>query len=90
MELRFDDDRRGRAESLDGNILTFESDRAFAPGAPIRFEASPAGESRALEGRSVSSKRVAPEAFVVRMRFVNLTREDRRLLIAALVTSPER
>ncbi|MGB5812080.1 MAG: hypothetical protein WBG86_16210 [Polyangiales bacterium] len=85
MEVRFDDGQLGTARQLDGNILTLEGPRAFAPGAPIRFVASPLGEVRSYEGRTLGSKRLDDdERFVVRMRFVNLTREDRAMLTEAL------
>lgn len=61
-------------------MLTFRSRRAFAPGSPIRFAISFDGEERLYEGRAIGSKRVESDSFEVRMRFVNLRRDDRVFL----------
>ncbi len=74
-------------ESFDGANLSFVGPRAFAPGAPIRFVAMLDTETRSFEGRSLGSRRTA-DGFLVRMRFVNLTRRDREAL-AAVHEAPE-
>lgn len=83
MKLRLATGEEGEATAIDGNLLTFLSPRAFAPGAPIHF--STLGEAeRSLEGRTIGSKRVEDGRFEVRMRFVNLRREDREVLLREL------
>ena len=75
---------KGELRAVDGNQATLESPRAFAPGAPLQFTVELAGAARSLEGRTIGSKRLADGAFVVRLRFVNLRRDVRQLLEAAL------
>ncbi len=83
MKLRLATGEEGEATAIEGNLLTFLSPRAFAPGAPIRF--STLGEAeRSFEGRTIGSKRVEDGRFEVRMRFVNLRREDREVLLREL------
>ena len=57
---------------MDGTVATLLSPRAFAPGSPIRLRVEQDGEERALEGRTIGSKRVHGERYEVRLRFVNL------------------
>jgi hypothetical protein len=83
VKLRLATGEEGEATAIEGNLLTFLSPRAFAPGAPIRF--STLGEAeRSFEGRTIGSKRVEDGRFEVRMRFVNLRREDREVLLREL------
>ena len=80
MKIRLDGGEEGRATSFDGSTLTLRSPRAFAPGAPIHFCTVDLGEKRSFEGRTLGSKRVDDGRFEVRLRFVNLRRDDRELL----------
>lgn len=84
MKLWFDNGEDGEAKSLDGNILTLLSPRAFAPGSPIRFAVLKDEAERWFEGRTLGCKRVDDGRFEVRMRFVNLRRVDRELLLREL------
>ena len=84
MKVGLDSGEEGRAERLDGNVLTLLSPRAFAPGSPIRFSVVRNDGSLSLEGRTIGSKRIDPHHFEVRMRLVNLRRADRELLIREL------
>jgi hypothetical protein len=68
------------AQAFEGNLLTFLSPRAFAPGSPVSFAATTDSGARSFEGRAISSKRVDDAHFEVRMRFVNLRRGDRDFL----------
>ncbi len=76
----------GAAEicSLEGNVLIFVSPRAFALGAPIRFDARLGDRQQAFEGRTIGARRVEGDRFEIRMRFVNLRRGDRAALVAAM------
>ena len=89
MKVRFESGEDAEARHFDGNLLILSSPRAFAPGSPIRFTATTADDVRSFEGRAIGSKRVDEAHFEVRMRFVNLRREDRKLLLSPLVQLPE-
>jgi len=69
----------GTAESWDGTVLVVTSPRAFAPGAPLKIEHGELG----IEAKSIGSKRRDDGNFVVRVRVVNL-RRDQRLALDAL------
>jgi hypothetical protein len=84
MKIRLESGEDAEARAFDGNLLTLLSPRAFAPGSPIRFVATPDGEERHFEGRAIGSKRIDDSHFEVRMRFVNLRRGDRELLLTLL------
>ena len=84
MEMRLQSGDVAEARAFDGNLLTFWSPRAFAPGAPICFVVAADGGQRSLEGRAIGSKRVDDAYFEVQMRFVNLRRGDRELLMHRL------
>ena len=80
VQIRLDSGEDAEARTFDGALLTLLSPRAFAPGAPIRFTATTQADTRTFEGRAIGSKRVDDSRFEVRMRFVNLRRDDRELL----------
>ena len=84
MKVRLDTGDEGEAKSLDGNTMTLLSPRAFAPGSPIRFSVVLDDRKRSFEGRTIGSMRVAEGSFEVRLRFVNLRRSDRELLVSRL------
>jgi hypothetical protein len=84
MEIRLQSGEDAEARAFDGTLLTLLSPRAFAPGSPVRFTTTIEGEVRNFEGRTIGSKRVDDGRFEVRMRFVNLRRGDRELLIHRL------
>jgi hypothetical protein len=81
MNLRLESDEDAEARDFDGNQFTIWSPRAFAPGSPVRFVARFEEGERPLEGRAISSKRIDESQFEVRMRFVNLRRDDRQRLL---------
>lgn len=68
----------GTAESWDGAVLVVTSPRAFAPGAPVRLELGALG----VEGKALGSKKRDDGSFEVRLRAVNLRREQRAALDA--------
>jgi hypothetical protein len=84
MKIRLESGEEAEATAFDGALLTLRSPCAFAPGSPIRFAATTDAGDRSLEGRALGSKRVDDAHFEVRMRFVNLRREDRDLLLTQL------
>jgi len=85
VKLRLDSGEEAEARTLDGNLLTLRSPRAFAPGSPIRFRALfDDGGAQSFEGRTIGSKRAEDGGFDVRMRFVNLRRGDRERLATCL------
>ena len=86
MKLRLESGEDAEAIDFDRNLMKLLSPRAFAPGSPIRFRASSDAGDRIFEGRVLGAKRVDETHFEVRMRFVNLRREDRELLASRLGT----
>ena len=82
MKIRLESGEEADAQRFDGTSLTMLSPRPFAPGSPIRFALADDGEAAArnLEGRTIGSKRVDDALFEVKLRFVNLRREERELL----------
>lgn len=84
MKLRLESGEDADARAFDGSQFTFWSPRAFAPGSPVRFVARFEGGERPLEGRALGSKRVDEQQFEVRVRFVNLRRDDRQRLLEQL------
>ena len=81
MKVRLDSGEDAEARTFDGVVFTVWSPRAFAPGAPICFSATAEGDTRHFEGRVMGSKRIDDTHFEVRLRFVNLRRADRELLV---------
>ena len=84
MKLRLENGRDAVGLAFDGNLLRLTSPVAFAPGSPIRFKAIGEDGDRNFEGRVLRSKRVGEQGFEVRLRLVNLRREDRELLLRTL------
>ncbi|MBT8467224.1 MAG: hypothetical protein HKN10_17920 [Myxococcales bacterium] len=84
MKLRLESGHDAVGLAFDGNLLKLTSPVAFAPGSPIRFNAIVEAKERSFEGRVLGSKRVDDQAFEVRLRLVNLRREDRELLLTNL------
>jgi hypothetical protein len=73
--------------SFAGERLHLDCARAFAPGSPIVVDlVIPTRESSllTLEGRTLASKRRADGRFEVRLRLINLRREAREALAAAV------
>ncbi len=84
MRITLDAGGEGEASAFEGHVLRAILPRAFAPGAPVVFSVSLAGEARSLRGKSIGSKRREDGAFEVRMRMISLRREERAALEAAL------
>ena len=77
------DGGEGRALSFVGEVMTLTLARAYAPGQPMRCTVVIGDREMALDGRSVGSRKTPDGAFEVRVRLVNLRREDRDALRAA-------
>ena len=84
MQLRLESGQDAIGIAFDGNLLKLTSPAAFAPGSPIRFTATGGDGDRNFEGRVLGSKRLQGEQFEVRLRLVNLRRDDRELLLRTL------
>lgn len=69
-----------------GETLCFEGPRALAPGAPVVLEVARPEGPLTIEGRSLGSRRSAPDAtrFEIRARLVNMRKADREWLAAVL------
>jgi hypothetical protein len=75
----------GETIAWDGTVFVFRSPRAFAPGAPIRLSLALGEHTVELELKAIGSRRGEGESqFVVRGRAMNLRREARARLDAAL------
>ena len=79
------DRARGVARLLDGEarVLQLELDRAFAPGRPLSLDLSLAEPEAALltvRAKTISSVRIDAARFTVRVRLIELRREQRELL----------
>ncbi|HJK89091.1 MAG TPA: hypothetical protein RMH85_13955 [Polyangiaceae bacterium LLY-WYZ-15_(1-7)] len=66
----------GAFVAFDKGVLEVVSPAPFAPGAPLALEV----DGRALQAKSLGSKRQEDDRFRVRMRMINLRREDRLYL----------
>lgn len=75
--------------AFDGHVLSVDSPRPFAPGAPVSLAGRTAdgseGSEHRLEGRTIGSRRREDGRFEVRLRLVNLRRATRLALMASLV-----
>jgi len=71
----------GELLALSGENLEVVSPKAFAPGAPVRFEV----EEMELKGRCVKCKRGDDGRFELRLRMVNLRRAHRERLAALIL-----
>jgi len=84
VNLRLESGHDAVGLTFDGNLLKLSSPVAFAPGSPIRFIAKGMDGDRSLEGRVLRSKRKGEQQFEIRIRLVNLRRDDRELLLTTL------
>ena len=78
--LRVEGAGDGSALHMAGEVITLRLARAFAPGAPLRGVVALDGLEIAIEGRTVGSRKTSDGTFEVRVRLVNLRREDRERL----------
>jgi hypothetical protein len=75
----------GEVVAWDGTVFAFRSPRAFAPGAPVRLALVLGEHAVDLELKAIGSRRGEGEPlFLVRGRAMNLRREARAVLDAAL------
>jgi hypothetical protein len=66
--------------SFTRGILAAISERAHAPGSPIKVTIELPDGPLAIDSRSIGSKRRDDGSYDVRMRLINLRREDRERL----------
>jgi len=90
VPARFEAGFEGETLAFAGEILELCLPRAFAPGAPVRFDLAlpEIGEPLALAGRTIGSKRREDGRFHVRVRLTNLRREARLSLEALAAEAP--
>ncbi|QQR89873.1 MAG: hypothetical protein IPJ88_17155 [Myxococcales bacterium] len=83
-------DDHGQALGLSGEVIRIELPRAHAPGSPIAFVLEHDGGSMELNGRTIDcTKKDATEGmFRIRVRLVNLRREQRLMLDQLLSSAP--
>lgn len=85
VTLTLSSGEQGNVVSWDGTTLVFHSPRAFAPGAPVKLRLALADGPVDFELKSGGSRRAEGETlFIVRGRAMNLRRETRVRLDAAL------
>ena len=70
--------------SLVGEVLALRCDAPIAPGRPLGLVASIDGHEVQLHGKTIGSQRDIETGYFVRVRLVNLRRQDRALLEASL------
>ena len=84
VALRFGEALHGEGVAFEGNLLHAISPVAFAPGRPLEIEADVSGSHFSFRAKSLGSKRRPDERFDVRLRPVNLRREQKQALLQAL------
>lgn len=84
VHVRLEDGRAAEAVAFEDGQVVLLSPRAFAPGAPVAFEAALPEGPQALAGKTVRCRRRDDGRFEVRLRPVNLRRDQREALEAAL------
>jgi hypothetical protein len=84
VALRLSDGEFAEGVDLEGEKFALVSPRAFAPGAPVEMTAELAEGELQLVGKSLGSKRRSDGRFDVRVRLINLRREQRQQLHEAL------
>ncbi len=72
---------------FEGETLSFEGDRALAPGTPVTLRTTREdGSPLAIEGRALGSRKPSADAprFEIRARLINLSKHDREWLAKTL------
>lgn len=72
----------GTFEGLSGEVVETVLSRAFAPGAPVPMTILLPGDPIRLRAKTIGSKRRDDGRFAVRLRVIDLRREDRAKLEA--------
>lgn len=76
----------GHLVSWDGETMVLSASAAYAPGSPLEATLQLVDGPLRVEGRTKDSKRDASGAFSVRVRVINLRREDKARLQTAIST----
>jgi hypothetical protein len=85
VALRIGSDETGMALGWDGSTLQLTAAKAHPPGQPLELVLWPErANPLKLGARSLGSRRRSDDAFDVRVRLVNLSRESREQLAQAL------
>lgn len=84
LPVSVDGGATGSLVGLDGAHLRLVLDRPFAPGQPVSFRADAPDGPLALSGKCIGCKRQEGETFEVRLRPVDIRREQRAALVALL------
>lgn len=88
LPLTIGDGSVGHAVGLTRNLLEIVAERAYAPGRPLvlgmRLPGPAGGQEVTLRAKSLGSRRRSDGRFAVRLRLVDLRREQRALLERAL------
>jgi hypothetical protein len=89
VDVRFGDGSEGRALALEKTVLRAVGDNAYAPGRPLELVLQLDGEAVEVRGKAIGSKKRDDGRFDLRIRLVDLRRDDRGRLEAALGGSRE-
>jgi hypothetical protein len=87
IALRFETGEQGAQLAIDGEHVRASSSGAHAPGRPLVCEAQLPDRPVRFRAKSLGSRRREDGMFEVKMRAVDLRREDRERLVAALADS---
>ncbi|MBK8173048.1 MAG: hypothetical protein IPK60_22320 [Sandaracinaceae bacterium] len=79
-KVEFERGESGEVSSWDGSTMTVLASGPYAPGAPTRMKIHLETTAVDVEARAKDSKRVADGRFQVRLRVINLRREQLELL----------
>lgn len=84
LAIAFGDGTEGRVAGFEGTMLLAVGEKAYAPGRPLELVLKLEGGDARVRAKTIGSKRREDGAFDVRMRLVDLRKDDRERLLAAL------
>jgi hypothetical protein len=84
LAIAFGDGSDGYVASFEGTVLLAVGERAYAPGRPLELVLKLDGGDARVRAKAIGSKRREDGAFDVRVRLVDLRKDDRARLVAAL------
>jgi hypothetical protein len=89
VDVRFGDGSEGHAVAFERTIMHAVGDNAYAPGRPLELTLRLEGEAVEVRGKAIGSKKRDDGRFDLRIRLIDLRRDDRARLEAALGESRE-
>ena len=89
MRVLYDNGVEGVFVDWRDHLLTLTCSIAYAPGAPLRATLAMPGGDLGIQSRVIGSKKRDDGLFNVRMRMINLRREDRARLDALVLPASD-